>query len=74
VFPWVGTKRLDTVAVALMANTFDVAAEHHRFEVENCAAQGTDRRLGREAALEPKWVSDWKRRGREGLPAYLLGS
>ena len=40
VFPWVGTKRLDTVAVALMANSFEVAAERHRLEIENCAAKG----------------------------------
>lgn len=40
VFPWVGTKRLDTVAVALLASGFEVATEHHRLEIENCAVDG----------------------------------
>jgi ATP-dependent Lhr-like helicase len=45
VFPWVGTKRLDTLALALMANGFDVAADHHRLEIDNCAASGLSQAL-----------------------------
>ena len=39
VLPWVGTKRLDTLAVVLIANNFQVAADHHRLEVEDCTPE-----------------------------------
>lgn len=40
VLPWIGTKRLDTLAVALIANNFEVASDHHRLEIENCSKEG----------------------------------
>ncbi|MGX5802621.1 DEAD/DEAH box helicase [Bradyrhizobium sp. Arg314] len=40
VFPWVGTRRLDTLAVALLADNFEVAADSHRLEVDDCSAPG----------------------------------
>lgn len=42
VLPWVGTKRLDTLAVALLANDLEVASEHHRLEIENCTGQALE--------------------------------
>jgi ATP-dependent Lhr-like helicase len=42
VLPWIGTKRLDTLAVALLANNLEVASEHHRLEIENCTRQALE--------------------------------
>jgi ATP-dependent Lhr-like helicase len=40
VLPWLGKKRLDTLAVALLANNFDLGVGQHRLEIENCTADG----------------------------------
>ena len=45
IFPWIGTRRLDTLALALLANNFKVAAEHHHLELEDCNPQGVSAAL-----------------------------
>ncbi len=40
VFPWVCTRRLDALTVALLANNFEVAADSHQLEKGGCSPQG----------------------------------
>lgn len=36
-FPWVGSRRLDTLSVALLARNFEASVDRHSIEIDNCA-------------------------------------
>ncbi len=52
-FPWVGTRRLTTFALALMARGFVTGAGHHVIEVENCHRAGVEKALAEMAEAPP---------------------
>ena len=53
VFPWVGTKRLDTLALALMERQFKVGTARHCLEIDNCDPKGLRDAITEIAAAPP---------------------
>jgi ATP-dependent Lhr-like helicase len=51
-FPWVGTKRLDTLGLALMDRRFKVATARHCLEIDDCNPAGLSEALA-EIAHQP---------------------
>lgn len=39
-FPWVGTRKLETLALALIAKQFKASSYHHSIEVSDCSVNG----------------------------------
>lgn len=52
-FPWVGTRKLETLALALMARDFVASADHHVVEVEEAAPQAVAEVLAEMATSPP---------------------
>src|SRR5262249_31630778 len=53
VFPWVGTKRLDTLSLALMERQFKVGTARHCLEIDNCDPRGLRDAIAEIASEEP---------------------
>jgi ATP-dependent Lhr-like helicase len=53
VFPWVGTKRLDTLSLALMERQFKVGTARHCLEIDNCDPKGLRDAITEMAAAPP---------------------